>query len=89
MFAKARAAIEAMAVGAAVVLCDFGGVGPMVASGSFAELRPLNFGFQALTQPHTPTNLLMQIALYDAQDASRVRDLIRSSAGWSMRSSGW
>ena len=32
VFAKARAAIEAMAVGAAVIVCDFDGVGPMVST---------------------------------------------------------
>ena len=32
VFAKARCALEAMAVGAAVVLCDTHGLGPMVTS---------------------------------------------------------
>ena len=39
VFAKAKAAMEAMAVGAAVVLCDFGGVGPMVTWADFDRLR--------------------------------------------------
>jgi hypothetical protein len=39
IFAKAKAAIEAMAVGTAVVLCDYAGAGPMVTPGRFDTLR--------------------------------------------------
>jgi len=81
VFAKGRAAMEAMAVGNAVILCDFGGVGPMVASSNFERLRPMNFGFQALTETHTPENVLRKIACYDAQDAGKVGEQLRSCAG--------
>jgi glycosyl transferase family 4 len=81
VFAKAKAAMEAMAVGTAVILCDYGGVGPMVTSAEFDDLRPLNFGFEALRDPLRPEPLLREIARYDAADAARVRDLLRSSAG--------
>jgi len=81
VFAKAKAAIEAMAVGAAVILCDYRGVGPMVTSAEFDDLRPLNFGFQALRAPLQPESILEQIARYDPQDAARVRDMLRASAG--------
>jgi hypothetical protein len=81
VFAKAKAAMEAMAVGTAVILCDFSGVGPMVRSADFDRLRPLNFGFEALAEPLRPEPLIREIARYDPEDATRVRDLIRSSAG--------
>lgn len=81
VFAKAKAAMEAMAVGAAVILCDFSGVGPMVTSAEFESLRPLNFGFQTLREPLQPECLLLQISRYDAADAAEVSRLIRSSAG--------
>jgi hypothetical protein len=81
VFAKAKAAMEAMAVGAAVVLCDFGGVGPMVTSSNFESLRPLNFGYAALTQPLTAENVLAQLRLYDRVDAEKVSALIRERAG--------
>jgi hypothetical protein len=81
VFAKAKAAMEAMAVGTAVILCDFSGVGPMVTSGEFAKLRPLNFGFATLREPLRREPLLREIARYDAADAVRVRDAVRSSAG--------
>src|SRR5207253_87507 len=44
VFAKARCALEAMAVGNAVVLCDYTGAGPMVTSENFDALRVMNFG---------------------------------------------
>ena len=81
VFAKAKAAMEAMAVGTAVILCDYSGVGPMVTSTGFDELRPLNFGFAALRAPLQPEPLLREIARYDAADAAAVRDLVRSTAG--------
>jgi hypothetical protein len=69
-----------MAVGAAVILCDFSGVGPMVTTKEFDTLRLMNFGFQALTQPLHPQNIIRQIERYDAEDAENVKSLIRSTA---------
>jgi len=80
IFAKAKAAMEAMAVGAAVILCDFSGVGPMVTTEEFDKLRLMNFGFQALTQPLHPQNIIRQIECYDPEDAENVKELIRSTA---------
>lgn len=80
IFAKAKASIESMATGAAVILCDFSGVGPMVTSKEFDSLRLMNFGFQALTKPLDARTLLTEIARYDPEDAIRVRDRIRSEA---------
>jgi hypothetical protein len=88
VFAKAKAAMEAMAVGTAVVLCDFSGVGPMVTSAEFDALRLLNFGFEALRDPLRPEPLLREIARYDAADAARVRDRLRSDAGLVMAVEG-
>jgi hypothetical protein len=81
VFAKAKAAMEAMAVGTAVVLCDFGGLGPMVTSGEFDRLRPLNFGLEALEYPLTAEAVLREVGKYDSIDAGRVRDLVRSTCG--------
>jgi glycosyl transferase family 4 len=81
VFAKAKAAMEAMAVGTSVILCDYSGVGPMVTSAEFDRLQPLNFGFDALRDPLEREPLLREIGRYDPEDAVRVRDLIRSRAG--------
>lgn len=80
VFAKGRAAMEALAVGCAVVLCDFAGVGPMVSTADFDRLRSANFGFEMLTGPHDPEVLCEQIRRYDATDASAVCDRLRAEA---------
>ena len=80
VFAKARCAMEAMAVGAAVVLCDRAGLGPMVTPGNFDELRRLNFGLRTLREPVTPEAVATRLASYDAADAARVSTRMRSEA---------
>lgn len=81
IFAKARCAIEAMAVGAAVVLCDFSGLGPMVTTTNFDALRLLNFGAGTLISPLRPEFIMREIANYDSRDAALVHDRIRAEAG--------
>ncbi len=80
IFAKAKAAIESMATGSAVILCDFSGVGPMVTSKEFDKLSTMNFGFQSLTKALNVENILPEIARYDPHEAIKVRDLIRTNA---------
>jgi len=81
VFAKARCAIEALATGAAVVACDFNGLGSLVTSSNFERLRNLNFGVRALRQPVTREALLQEIDGYDAADARAVTREIRRTAG--------
>jgi len=81
VFAKARCALEAMAVGAAVILCDTAGAGPLVTSDEVARLRRLNFGVRALRYELRPEVLAREIARYDAQDAAEVARRIRAEAG--------
>jgi hypothetical protein len=81
VFAKGRAALEGMAVGLAVVLCDEAGTGPLVTSGELDRLRPLNFGIRTLRNPVTPDVLARQIARYDPADAAEVSRRIRAMAG--------
>lgn len=83
VFAKARTAIEAMAVGCAVVLIDAAGLGPMVTTANFARLRPNNFGFRTLVDKPTVENIAKAIQTYNPADAGRVRDLVRTEANMS------
>jgi hypothetical protein len=80
VFAKARSALEAMAVGAAVVPVARYGVGPMVTSAGFDELRRLNFGIRVLRLPLTADTVAAQIARYDAEDAGAVSRQVRACA---------
>lgn len=81
VLAKARAALEAMAVGAAVVLCDQLSMGPLVTSANFDALRPLNFGEACLNRPLTAPNMSLALSGYDPVDAARVSRRVRSEAG--------
>jgi hypothetical protein len=84
VFAKGRAALESLAVGAAVVLCDARGLGPLVTTSEFDRLRPLNFGVRALCDPINVDLLDRQIARYNAEDAAKVSEMVRASAGRDM-----
>lgn len=81
VFAKARCAYEAMAVGAAIVLCDTKGVGPMVTTSELDRLRRLNFGRRALRDPVSPDVLIREIGRYNPADAAEVSRRIRATAG--------
>jgi len=89
VFAKARCALEAMAVGAAVVLCDSTGLGPMVNSSNFADLRKLNFGAGTLTRSLDPVLIATEARHYDPQDARRVSERVRREADVSHAAAEW
>lgn len=81
VFAKGRAALEALAVGTAVVLCDLHGLGPLVTRADLDALRVLNLGVRTLRDPVTPEGLLREIRRYDARDAAEVSRRVRETAG--------
>ena len=80
VFAKARCAIESMAAGAAVILCDVAGSGPMVTSAELPRMRPWNFGQRLLRNRLVAENLMHEIHRYDAADAAAVSRFIREHA---------
>lgn len=73
-------AVEAMAVGCAVVLCDQVGLGPLVTTKRSDELRAVNFGRRSLSNPITPENLLGEMARYDSGNAAEVSRRLRACA---------
>ena len=79
VFAKGRSAIEAMAVGAAVIICDLEGCGPLVGPEEYDRAQRANFGHLVMRQSHHSTYLGEQIDRYDAGAAAAVSDLVRSS----------
>jgi hypothetical protein len=81
VFAKGRAALESLAVGTAVVLCDVRGLGPLVTRAELDALRLLNLGARTLRDPVTPDGLLREIRRYDARDAAEVSRRVRETAG--------
>jgi hypothetical protein len=80
VFAKARCAMEAIVSGAAVVLCDAQGLGPLVTMRELAELRRWNFGRRVLREPLDPTSIANQVRQYDPADAAAVSAYVRQHA---------
>src|SRR5919198_1801933 len=81
VFAKARAAIEAIAVGCAVVVVDEHGLAGMATYADLPEWRRWNLGRRLLT-PHDVDAICSTIDRYDPDDAARCRDFAR--AHWSL-----
>lgn len=80
VFAKGRAAIEALAVGCAVNLLGVRHLGPLVTTKNFERLRPLNFGSRALCLPLNVATITAQLKNYDPADAAEVSRKIRATA---------
>jgi hypothetical protein len=80
VFASALSALEAMASGCAVVVCDARGLAGMVTPESFERWRPLNFGLRALTRRVEMQELVGEIDSYDPAAAADVTALVRRTA---------
>lgn len=79
VFAKARCAIEAAAVGTAVIACDERGLAGMITTERLDSWRQLNFGMRTLQLPVTAENVLRELDRYDPVDAAAVSRRIRDS----------
>jgi len=80
VFAKARAALESMAVGCSVIIFTGQGCGPLVSTQNFDQLRPLNFGYRTASREVTAAFISRQIAQYQAADAAAVSRRVRAEA---------
>jgi glycosyltransferase involved in cell wall biosynthesis len=78
VFARARSALEALAVGCAVIVADPRGVAGMVTTTNFDELRKNNFGIRTLSR--SLASLGQEIDAYDPNEAARVCDRVRAEA---------
>ncbi len=81
VFAVGRSALEALAVGTAVVLVARPGVGPMVSDAELEALYAQNLGYRTLTSLWSVEAVAAQIARYDPTDAARVSQRIRALPG--------
>jgi glycosyl transferase family 4 len=75
VFAKGRSALEAAAVGAAVIVCDPRGCGPLVTTDRLEEFR---FSGRMLGDPVRCDTLLSRIDQYDPHDAGEVARRVRA-----------
>ncbi|MDB5431350.1 MAG: hypothetical protein JWP35_2466 [Caulobacter sp.] len=81
VFASALSAIEAMACGRPVVVCDGRGLAGFVDMARYEGWRAENFGLAVLTQALTPDTVAAEIANYDTAAAARVSERLRAEAG--------
>jgi hypothetical protein len=77
VFAKGRCAWESLACGAAVVVCDTWGIGPLVTTANFEFARQRNFGRRLLQTPLSEEAVYEQLGRYDTRDAGQVSRWIR------------
>ncbi|MEO7190185.1 MAG: hypothetical protein ABI051_03945 [Vicinamibacterales bacterium] len=77
VFAKGRCALEAMAVGCAVILQDRDRLGPMVTAADVEHLRRWNFGRRTVQAALQADALDRELARYDPSDAAGVSTFIR------------
>lgn len=80
VFATARMALEAAAVGCAVVVCDARGFAGLLTAERLSAWRRLNFGAGILARPTSQQLAMEALAAYDARDASAVTDRVRADA---------
>jgi hypothetical protein len=81
VFAKGKAAIEAVATGCATILCDTTGLGPMVTKANRAQIRHSNFGVDFLKEAPTVEAVRLRLADYDPVDAAQTSAWLRNEAG--------
>lgn len=80
VFARARSALEAMAVGCAVIVADPRGMAGPVTLQNFDALRRNNFGVRTLADPVTVASIERALDAYDPAEAVRVRNRVRGDA---------
>ena len=81
VFATARMAIEAAAVGCSVVVCDARGFAGLLDTANKEAWRRMNLGVGLLTRPTTVENLMEALSKFDADDAAEVCAYFRKVAG--------
>jgi hypothetical protein len=80
VFATARMALEAAAIGCAVVVADGRGAAGMLTSARWPEWRRQNLGAALLVRPVTEQEMAAALDDYDPEDAREVARQVRVSA---------
>ena len=81
VFTSGLSAMEAMACGKAVVVCDGRGLAGMCDVARFAGWRRLNFGLRTMRQGLTQKTVDAEIDRYDARQAAEVSAMLRAGGG--------
>lgn len=83
LFTSALSALEAMACGRAVIVCDGRGLAGMARSDNWDGWRRRNFGLGVLQGRLSPDAISAEIERYDAVDAADIARRTREEAGMS------
>ncbi|MEZ5286093.1 MAG: hypothetical protein R2712_15040 [Vicinamibacterales bacterium] len=81
VFATALSALEAMACGRGVVVCDGRGLAGWASAADFSRWRRRNFGLHLLEPALTAGHVGAAIDRYDPGDAAEVSRLVRAAGG--------
>ncbi|MCE7993729.1 MAG: hypothetical protein HEP71_17215 [Roseivirga sp.] len=82
VFAKAKAAMEAMASGCAVCVCDFTGLAGLVQSENYKHFRRFNFGMKLMTKTITAEAIAEACSEYERDEVIAVTKRLRKEAGF-------
>ena len=80
VFAKGRAALEAVVAGCAVVVCDHGGIGELVTQENFETLRERSFYYDCELEPVTAERVRARLAQWQPADSTRLSGIARDSS---------
>jgi hypothetical protein len=78
IFAKAKAAMEAISVGAGVIICDSKGLAGMVTTDNLSHYRKFNFGMKLMTRTAHEKLIIEEIKKFDAKNVEEVTRILRS-----------
>ncbi len=84
VFAKGKAAMESMAAGAALIVCDFRGLGGMVVPENFEYYRENNFGMNTMVHKIESNRLADEISKYSVENIKKVSSRIRAEADFQL-----
>jgi len=85
VFAKGKCALEALACGCAVILCDMERLGDLITTENLEYTRKYNFGIKTLTHKIDEHILNQLIKKYDPFDVKKVSDKVRNECSFDIR----
>lgn len=80
VFAKGKAALEAMVSGCGVIVCDENGIGPLVTSETFAFVRNQSFAYEAMSEPVSEAAVRARLQSWDSEAVGEASTLAREEA---------
>ena len=80
VFAKGKAALEAVVSGCGLVVCDMKGLGEMVTTENFTKARALSFAYGAITDEITVEKVRSRFAEWNSKTCRETAELARESA---------